>query len=51
MQYSQMVREKFKDIVKNMIAAKKPEDKPLGHGIDRAGFRDGVGAMMDKFLS
>jgi hypothetical protein len=43
-----MVKEKFREIVRNMISAKRVEEMPLGQGMGRGGFRGTFGAMMDN---
>ena len=47
-QYSQMVKDKFREIVKGCIGAKKVEETPLGlMGMNRGGLMGVFGGMPD----
>lgn len=43
-----MVKDKFREIVRNTITAKRVEEMPLGQGMGRGGLRGMFGAMMDN---
>jgi hypothetical protein len=47
-QYSQMVKDKFREIVKSCIGAKRVEEMPLGQmGMNRGGLMGVLGGSMD----
>ncbi len=47
-QYSQMVKDKFREIVKSCIGAKRVEEMPLGQMvINRGGLMGVLGGSMD----